>query len=77
MSIVDRAPSLVEPKMDIIHEAVKPVRSSRIQFTWNWKSSGAQEIPKESLLKWYCPKGVMKVVRGLDFVRSRYWNLAY
>ena len=50
-----------------------PSSPSRIWLICLWKSSGALEIPKGSLLKQYLPKGVIHVnaVSGLDSLASR------
>lgn len=43
----------------------------RILLNCFWKSSGAQEIPKGSLLKQYLPNGDINVVSSLDFSARR------
>ena len=43
-----------------------PSSPSSILFILSWNNSGAQDTPKGSLLNLYRPKGVMKVVSGLE-----------
>ncbi len=54
---------------DIVHEAGDTVQVGKDNvhpFILFWKSSGVLEIPKGSLLKQWCPRGVTKVVRTWD-----------
>lgn len=66
ISLVSCSASFLPTTNTLSIRQVTPSKPSRIAFILLWNSSGALEMLKGSLLKWYLPNGVMKRVSGWD-----------